>query len=237
VYSACSVGDPDRGLGKTFAFPSVGAELAAMHAVEIDVWSDYVCPFCALAGPALERLQGELGARLLLRWRAFELRPEPVPPLDEQRERFRGLFARGIVPRARELGLVMRFPAKHPRTRRAHELTAYAATQGRADGVHHLLMREFWEHGRDLGEVDVLADLAARAGLDAEEARAVLVMQVHHDEVLADEAEAADLGLGGVPAILVRPARGLIGEAEVIEGAQPYEVIRSVVDGIVARAE
>lgn len=207
-----------------------------MHAVEIDVWSDYVCPFCALVGPALQRLQHELGERVQLRWRAFELRPEPVPLLDAQRERFRGLFERGIVPRARELGLVMRFPEKHPRTRRAHELTAFAAGHGRADAVHQLLMREFWEHGCDLGEVDVLAGLAGRAGLDAEEARAVLVMQVHQDEVLADEAEAADLGLGGVPAILVRPAHGLVGEAEVIEGAQPYETIRAAVDAVVAAA-
>jgi predicted DsbA family dithiol-disulfide isomerase len=203
-----------------------------MRAVEIDVWSDYVCPFCALAGPALERLQHELGDRLVLRRRAFELRPEPLPELDTQRERFRGLFERGIVPRARELGLVMRFPPRHPRTRRAHELVAFAAGQGRADALHHLLMREFWEHGRDLGEIDVLVAIAARAGLEAEQARAVLVMQVHQDEVLADEAEAADLGLGGVPAILVRPARGLIGEAEVIEGAQPYETIRAVVEAV-----
>ena len=110
------------------SFRGPGDEVAAMHAVEIDVWSDYVCPFCCLVGPAVERIQAEFGDRLRLRWRAFELRPEPQPSLDEQRERFRGLFERGIVPRARELGLVMRFPERHPRTRRAHELSAFART-------------------------------------------------------------------------------------------------------------
>jgi predicted DsbA family dithiol-disulfide isomerase len=206
-----------------------------MHAVEIDVWSDYVCPFCCLVGPAVERIQAEFGDRLRLRWRAFELRPEPQPSLDEQRERFRGLFDRGIVPRARELGLVMRFPERHPRTRRAHELSAFARTQGRAGALHGLLMREFWEHGRDLGEVDLLVDLAVRAGLEADDARAVFAMQSQVEEVLADETEAVHLGLSGVPAILVRPAKGLITEAEVIEGAQPYEMIRAVIDTVLDR--
>jgi predicted DsbA family dithiol-disulfide isomerase len=207
-----------------------------MHAIEIDVWSDYVCPFCHLVGPALARVRQEVGERLALRWRAFELRPEPQPSLDEQRERFRGLFERGIVPRARELGLTMRFPAKHPRTRRAHELTAYARTLGRADAVHDRILREFWEQGRDIGEVGVLAEIAAAAGLDGAAAQDALVRQTFRDEVLHEEAEAVHLGLGGVPAILVRPAKGLITEAEVIEGAQPYEVLREVIDAVTARA-
>ena len=55
------------------------------------------------------------------------------------------------------------------------------------------------------------------------------------EEVLADETEAVHLGLSGVPAILVRPAKGLITEAEVIEGAQPYDVIRATIDAVLDR--
>ena len=45
--------------------------------VQLHVWSDYVCPFCYLEVPELERLRSEMGDRLHIEWRAFELRPEP----------------------------------------------------------------------------------------------------------------------------------------------------------------
>jgi predicted DsbA family dithiol-disulfide isomerase len=95
-----------------------------MPSVALDIWSDYVCPFCRLVQPAVARLRAELGDSVRVTWRAFELRPEPTPSLDENREYFARLFRAGILPRAAESGLTMHFPPKHPRTRRAHALTA-----------------------------------------------------------------------------------------------------------------
>ena len=43
-------------------------------AVRIDVWSDYVCPFCYLAEPTLKRIEQEFGSKVQVAWRAFELR-------------------------------------------------------------------------------------------------------------------------------------------------------------------
>src|SRR3569623_1511568 len=48
--------------------------------LRIDIWSDYVCPFCYLELPVIDHLQQPYGTTLEVRWRAFELRPEPVPP-------------------------------------------------------------------------------------------------------------------------------------------------------------
>ncbi len=50
-------------------------------AVHIDVWSDYVCPFCYLTEPTLARIEQEFGNAISITWRAFELRPEPVSTL------------------------------------------------------------------------------------------------------------------------------------------------------------
>ena len=50
--------------------------------VRVAVWSDYVCPFCYLELPVLERLQTELDGQVVVDWKAFELRPNPVPTLD-----------------------------------------------------------------------------------------------------------------------------------------------------------
>jgi thiol-disulfide isomerase/thioredoxin len=46
---------------------------------QVEVWSNYVCPFCNLEQPMLERIAQEFGARVGIRWRAFELRPDPIP--------------------------------------------------------------------------------------------------------------------------------------------------------------
>ena len=50
--------------------------------VQIDVWSDYVCPFCYLEEPVLERIAEGYGERVRIDWRPFELRPDPVPTLE-----------------------------------------------------------------------------------------------------------------------------------------------------------
>jgi predicted DsbA family dithiol-disulfide isomerase len=47
--------------------------------VRLDVWSDYVCPFCYLEEPVLTRIIDEFGNDVKVNWQAFELRPEPVP--------------------------------------------------------------------------------------------------------------------------------------------------------------
>ncbi len=49
--------------------------------VRLDVWSDYVCPFCYLEEPVLTKMQEQFGDQLAVHCRAFELRPDPVPTL------------------------------------------------------------------------------------------------------------------------------------------------------------
>ena len=50
--------------------------------VVVDVWSDYVCPFCYLQEPVFEAVSKQYGNAIEVRRHAFELRPEPVPTLD-----------------------------------------------------------------------------------------------------------------------------------------------------------
>ena len=68
--------------------------------VHIDVWSDYVCPFCYLAEPTLAQVEQEFKGAVQMNWRAFELRPEPVPTLDSQGEYLRDIWARAVYPMA-----------------------------------------------------------------------------------------------------------------------------------------
>src|SRR5262245_16865457 len=136
--------------------------------VRLHVWSDYVCPFCYLELPVLDRLQAEYGTRLSIEWRAFELRPEPVPTLAPDSDYLREVWQHSVFPMAEQRGLVLRLPPLQPRTRLAHEAAAFARDAGGFERLHRALLRAFFEEGRDVGDARVLAELAFGAGLDGD---------------------------------------------------------------------
>ena len=200
-----------------------------MSAARIDVWSDYVCPFCYLAEPTLKQLAQEFGERVEIVWRAFELRPEPVPTLDPQGEYLRDIWARAVYPMAAERGMTLRLPPVQPRSRTAHEAAAYARKRRRFPEMNEALFRAFFEHGEDIGDADVLAKCATAAGLDAAGLRESLRDGRHREEVLADEQLANALRISGVPAIAIRSEGELLEQARFLQGAQPYGTIRTLV--------
>lgn len=199
----------------------------AAASVEVDVWSDYVCPFCYLEMPELARLQERFGDTVAIRWRAFELRPDPVPTLDPNGEYLHRVWGEAVYPMASARGLVLRLPPVQPRSRLAHEAAAFARDRGHFDAVHEALFRAFFQDGRDLAEASVLMDVAAGAGLDPDALGAALTQGCHTAGVLADEAVARRLGLTGVPAMVVGHAGG--GERVLVSGAQPFEVLERAV--------
>lgn len=173
--------------------------------VHIAVRSDYVCPFCYLEEPVLERIRQEYGEAVDVEWRAFELRPEPHPKLDPDSEYLHSVWNQSVYPMARQRGMTLKLPPVQPRSRKAFELAEFASEQGRFDEVHHALFKAFFEHGRDLADIDVLLDIAAAAGLNPDEGRAALEQERFLDCVLADQRDAHAFGISGVPAALVRP--------------------------------
>lgn len=203
-----------------------------MSAARIDVWSDYVCPFCYLAEPTLQRIEQEFADAVEVVWRAFELRPEPVPTLDPKGDYLRDIWASAVYPMARARGMILRLPPVQPRSRLAHEAVAFARPLGHAAGLRSALFRAFFESGEDIGDVNILAGHAARFDLDGAALRDALARGLHREEVLADEALAHRLGVNGVPAMAVRAREDSVEQAVLIEGAQPYEMVRQAVERI-----
>jgi predicted DsbA family dithiol-disulfide isomerase len=204
--------------------------MAEHSRVRITVWSDYVCPFCYLEEPVLERIREEYGDRVEIDWRAFELRPEPVPTLDPDGEYLHTTWNASVYPMAERRGMTLRLPPVQPRSRRALEAAEFAREEGRFGAMHRALFRAFFEDGRDLDDLEVLLDVGGSVGLDQEELRAALEEGRYTDKVLADERQAQETGISGVPALLVGPHEALLGEAEVVSGAQPYELVRAAVE-------
>lgn len=197
--------------------------------VKIDVWSDYVCPFCYLEQPVLDRIEKEFAGAVEITWRAFELRPDPEPTLDPKGEYLRDIWARAVYPMADQRGMILRLPPVQPRSRLAHEAVAFARARGKATELNEALFQAFFVSGDDIGELDIILRHAAGLGLEVATLRRALTERVYRDEVLADEELARTLGVSGVPAITVRSASDPIESAVISVGAQPYEAVRKVV--------
>lgn len=200
--------------------------------IRIDVWSDYVCPFCYLEEPVLNRIAEEFSQRVIISWRAFELRPEPVPTLDPDGEYLHAVWNRAVYPMAHLRGIRLRLPPLQPRSRRAFEAAEFARAQGRFAPMHDALFRAFFQEGRDLNSLAVLLQIGASVGLETEELRLALESGQSTPKVLQDERLAHEIGITGVPTMVMsRAARDLAIES-ILSGAQPYELIHANVEQV-----
>jgi predicted DsbA family dithiol-disulfide isomerase len=193
--------------------------------LRIDVWSDYVCPFCYLELPALQRLQQQFGDRLEVVWRAFELRPDPKPTLDPDGEYLHSTWNRAVYPMAEQRGMRLKLPPVQPRSRLALEAAAFAESHGRFAAMHEALFRGFFEQGRDIGDIEVLCAVGQESGLDADALRQALREGRHTAEVLDDENLAHQLGVSGVPILFMRRGDAPWEQALALRGAVPYDTV------------
>jgi len=107
-------------------------------------------------------------------------------------------------------------------SRLAQELGKWADTQPGGEALHDALYRAYFVDARNIGDSEVLVELAQSVGLPAEEARAVLAERRFKDAVDADWAKSHQYGVTGVPTFVADPY-GVV-------GAQPYEVLEQLLD-------
>lgn len=194
-----------------------------MSRITLDVWSDFVCPFCYLEVPVLDALRAEFGLEVAIRWRAFELRPEPAPLLDPRGDYLRNAWEEHVYPMAEERGMRLRMPPVQPRSRLAFEAELFAREHGLGDKMRLSLFQAFFEHGRDIGKISVLTSIGRAIGLNAARLKFALQNGDFTAAVQADRQEAERLGVRGVPTIRLRTASGL---QRVLTGAQPLDTLR-----------
>ena len=112
-------------------------------------------------------------------------------------------------------------------SRLAQELGKWADTQPGGAALHDKLYQAYFVEARNIGDPDLLVELAASVGLPAEEARAVLTERRFKDAIDADWAKSHQYGVTGVPTF-VAGGYGVV-------GAQPYEVLEQLLDRAGAR--
>jgi predicted DsbA family dithiol-disulfide isomerase len=191
----------------------------------IDIYSDVMCPWCLIGygqlTKALKELEGEIAAEI--RWRPFELNPQ-MPAEGEEQEahlqrKYRRSAEEGAALRgqmnaiAEGAGVSLSFggegeapPAMMWNTRECHKLLTFALEQAGPEvqtALKLALFRAHFNERKSLGDREVLLDIAASVGLHRVAAKAALDDAELEARVLAEEAQAWDMNISGVPAMIV----------------------------------
>lgn len=195
--------------------------------VRVDVWSDFVCPWCFLASTSLEKLEAE--GKLELIWHAYELRPKGSPPMPQAyRDRIEAGRPQMEAMAIERYGIKMMHGPIGIDSRAAHIGAKYAEEQGVGKAYHDAMFRAYWEKGLGIDQEGVMMDVAKSVGLEPEAFAEALETPKYLHQVLADITQAQALGLQGVPAMI-------FASKYLVSGAQPYEVLSKVVDDVGAR--
>ncbi|QOR84500.1 DsbA family oxidoreductase [Geobacillus stearothermophilus] len=207
--------------------------------MKIEVWSDFVCPFCYIGKRRLEQALEQFPHRenVEIVFRSFELDPnaKKETPLTiheiiankygislEEAKRANADIGR----QAEAVGLTFRFETVKPtNTFDAHRLAQYAKEKGKLNDMVERLFYAYFTESKFISDRDVLLALAEAAGLDRTEAEEVLASGRYTQEVRRDEEEAAALGVRGVPFFVLN-------RKYAISGAQPVEVFRRALEKV-----
>lgn len=192
--------------------------------IRIDVWSDFVCPFCYAASLSLKELAQNY--EIDVRWHSFELRPQgspPVPP--EYQKRIAETQPQLADMLRQQFGVEVQFGPMGVNSRPALIADKYAEAQGADVGAafHAAVNDAYWLEGRDLEDVQVLKDIATQVGLDGETLVAALADPRYVAEVDADIEQAQAYGFSGVPALVFE-------NQYLVSGFRPPEVLAQVVE-------
>lgn len=200
--------------------------------MRIDIWSDIVCPWCAIGKARLDAALAEFehANDVTVVWRSFELDPG-APSVCEGDYSTRlarkygttvadgQAMVRRMTETAAEAGLEFHLERARPgNSFDAHRLVHLAAERTLQLQVKDRFLRGYLSEGEAIGEPDTLARLAIDAGLNPAEVRDVLGSGAYAGAVRADENEALRLGVTAVPLFL-------IDRRLTISGAHPPAVI------------
>src|SRR5438445_4477407 len=198
--------------------------------IKIDFVSDISCPWCVIGLKSLEAALSRLGDEVTaeMHFQPFELNPQMGPAgqdIDEHLAHKYGSSAEQIAAnqemiRARGAQLGFSFDMQKRRriysTFDAHRLLHWAAGTGKQKALKHALFIAYFTEGRNPSDHQVLEDVAAKVGLDADRARQILESDEYSDEVRAREQLYLSQGIQAVPAVILN-------DRYLIQGGQPAE--------------
>lgn len=208
--------------------------------MKIEVWSDFVCPFCYIGKRRLENALAQFPNKdsVTVEYKSFEL--DPNAPANSGKSIHEMLAAKygmsveeakraneGVKQQAASAGLVFNFEEMKPtNTFDAHRLAKFAKEKGKEAEITEQLLRAYFTESKQIGSHETLAEIAVEIGLDRTEAAAVLADEkTYAVDVRNDEAIAQQYKITGVPFFILN-------EKYAISGAQPEDVFANALQQV-----
>lgn len=199
--------------------------------MKVEIWSDIMCPFCYIGKKHFEKALEQLAFanEIDVEWKGFQLDSSlPVKSSGESTKSYlvkrkgmpesqvEGMFAH-LEQAGQKAGIVFRQDISIPvNTFRAHLLVHLAQKEGKGNEMEENLFKAHFTEGKDVGEIEVLSELAMQIGMDREAVTSFLAGEGQSEEVQNDIQEAQNLGISGVPFFV-------IDRKYAVSGAQPVE--------------
>lgn len=208
-----------------------------MSQLTVDIISDLVCPWCFIGArrvdQALEKA-GIQGAKVT--FHPFLLDPSVPAEGYDLRERLakrfggdpKSMFAR-VEDAAKSSGIPLDFEKvrRHPSTLKGHTLLKHVEESDRQADLARSLFAAYFLEGRDIGQSDVLVDIAVEHGIAREEAQALLEDEAALAATRAEALEASRQGISGVPFIVFN-------QALAVQGAQSVDILGQAIQQALA---
>ncbi|MFP1632271.1 DsbA family protein [Zhengella sp. ZM62] len=201
--------------------------------MRVDIVSDVVCPWCAVGYYQLAEAARQAGTRLEVHWHPFQLNPHIGPEGENLRDHLAAKY--GTTPeqskaardRITALGADVGFSFDFSDDTRtwntfdAHRLIGWAELHGRQHETKLALLKANFTDNRNVSDHAVLVDVARSAGLDGDEARAMLASGAYVDELRAAMDFWRARGISGVPSVI------FLGR-HLVTGAQGVDTYRDI---------
>ena len=195
--------------------------------IQVDIISDVVCPWCFIGYRQLEKALEIAGLEGDIRWHPFELNPAMAPEGEDTAEHIARKY--GATPEqsastrshmksiAEPLGIDFSGRSKRIwNTFDAHQLLLWAQDTGRQTALKLKLFEAYFTAGENVSDREVLLNAAEAAGLNRAEAADVLADGRNAETVRALEQRWGEMGITGVPAMI-------LAEKGLVMGAQEPE--------------
>jgi predicted DsbA family dithiol-disulfide isomerase len=203
--------------------------------IQIDIFSDTICPWCLIGKRRLEAALTERpDLQATIHWRVFQLNPM-MPKGGMERQNYLAMKfggpknAANVYDRIRSAaaadGIDFAFEdiARTPNTVDSHRLIRWAAGQDRESETVEALFQAYFLRGEDIGALEVLVAAAESVGMDPAETRAFLQSEALDAEIREEDRQARGLGIDGVPCFVFNGRHALA-------GAQPPKVLVQMLD-------
>lgn len=202
--------------------------------VKLDIFSDPVCPWCYIGKTHLDRaLSAVENHPFVIEWHPFQLNPTMPAEGMDRREYLEGKFGgkeaavrayTPVVENAKAAGLTINYEdmKRTPNTLDAHRLIHWAGIEGKQNAVVDALFQAYFVDARDIGDADVLSDVADSIGMDAAVVQKLLASDEDREGIKERDAHSRKMGLSSVPTFIV-------GSQHAVPGAQPPEMWERVI--------